>query len=57
MPLKYVFWVIFIVAFLFSVGLRGGYFGGGYAMGGTLVEYALIGILGWATFGPAVQKV
>jgi hypothetical protein len=56
MPLRILFWVIFVVAILFFGWL--GYSAGPYSphlLGGSVVTMVLIGILGWKVFGPAVQ--
>jgi hypothetical protein len=47
------FWLIFLIAILFggwySYGMGLGYFGG------SLIVFVLIGIIGWAQFGPPIR--
>ncbi len=54
MPKGMLFWVIYVLCVIF-----GGWFGytgfGYYGLGCSLVVFVLIGILGWANFGPPVQ--
>lgn len=46
------FWIIFILALLFGLWAH---WGSWYVMGGSLIEYVLIGLLGWHCFGAPVQ--
>ncbi len=57
MPLGILFWVIYVVAIVFSVW-------GAYApndpawfkrAGGGFILWVLVGILGWHVFGPVVR--
>ena len=50
------FWMIYIIAFIFSIWRdwpadRNGAFG----LGGRIIEFILFGLLGWAVFGDAVR--
>ena len=49
------FWVVFIVALIFTFGVRSGYIGGSYLMGGDVIFYVLVGLLGWQVYGPAIK--
>lgn len=57
MPLGILFWVLYVVAIIFGIWVS-------YEpnqpvwfrrAGSYLIVWILIGILGWATFGPAVR--
>ncbi len=50
------FWVIFGVALLFSFGMRAGYLGPQYIMGGDIIFFVLVGLLGWQVYGPAIKS-
>ncbi len=54
MSINLVFWVLYLIALVFS-----GYLGRtnwqGWA-GGSLLYFVLIGLLGWAVFGPAIHR-
>ncbi len=58
MPIGLLFWVIYIIALLFS--LWGNYTPGQpfsiRPFGSYLVSWILIGILGWEVFGAAVRR-
>jgi len=58
LPAGILFWVIFVVALLFS-----GYAGWSSpaenrwrSVGMTLVIFILLGLLGWHSFGPVIQQ-
>ena len=53
MTKELLFWVIYIIALVFS--LYQGRANWPAWAGGSLVQFILIGILGWAVFGPAVK--
>lgn len=54
MSLQLLFWVLYIVALVFSAYTnRAGW--PGWA-GGGLLYFVLIGILGWQVFGAAIHK-
>lgn len=46
------FWLIYIFCFLFAGWYAWGY--GPVPLGGSLVVFVLIGLLGWRLFGPPV---
>jgi hypothetical protein len=57
MPLNILFWVIYILALIVSWW---GYYepaqpNWGRRFGGAIAFWALVGILGWRVFGPAVR--
>lgn len=57
MPIGVLFWVLMILWLLFGLywnrnDLRGGHYG---VMGGNLVLFLLLGLLGWKVFGPVLQ--
>ena len=57
MPIGILFWVLMILWFLFGLywnrgDLRGGNYG---VVGGNLVLFVLLGLLGWKVFGPPLQ--
>ncbi len=57
MPLSILFWVIYLVALVFSFW---GYYEPGNPLwarraGGGFVLWVLVGILGWHAFGPAIR--
>jgi hypothetical protein len=59
MGIALLFWLIYIIALLLS--LLGGWqtapVGNGryYVVGGSLLFFVLVGLLGWHVFGPAVH--
>lgn len=53
MSKELLFWVVFVIAFVFSAW-SGSPNWRGWA-GGSLVFFVLIGLLGWATFGPLLK--
>lgn len=60
MPLKYVFWVLMILWFVFGLiawwpsGVGGAWL---YApLGGHILIFALFAILGWRVFGPVIES-
>ena len=56
MPLSILFWVIYIVALVFSIWASyDGQPNWPRRAGGSFVLWLLIGILGWSVFGPAVK--
>lgn len=53
MGIGLLFWIVYLIAVIFSGwSLRAG---GPLAWGGSLVLYVLLGLLGWASFGPPVH--
>jgi hypothetical protein len=55
MTRQFWFWVIFVIGLLFSLGMRSGFLGGQYVMGGDLLFFLLVGLLGWQVYGPAIK--
>jgi hypothetical protein len=58
MPLSILFWVIYVVAILFSFWA---YYTPGQPFqlrpfGSQLVLWILVGVLGWEVFGPVVRR-
>lgn len=53
MPAGIWFWVIYVLCFLFGGWLGYTHFGY-YGIGGSLVIFVLIGLLGFKVFGPPV---
>jgi hypothetical protein len=54
MTLGLLFWVLFIIAAVFSLYQNRAAFPAW--AGGSLLYFVLIGLLGWATFGAAVHR-
>ncbi len=54
MNLSLLFWVLYIVAIVFGLYTNRANFPAW--AGGSLLNFVLIGILGWAVFGAAVHK-
>lgn len=55
MSIALLFWVIMIIWLLF--GLWSNYPTGGVkGFGGTLIEWIVIALLGWAVFGAAIHR-
>ncbi len=56
MPKGMLFWMLYIICLVFSMYC---YWpnepSGRWSLGGSLVTFILIGILGWAVFGPPIQ--
>lgn len=57
MPIGILFWVLMILWFLFGLywnrgDLRGGNYG---VVGGNVLLFILLGLLGWRVFGPVLQ--
>ena len=55
MPLQFVFWILYLIALIF------GFWPTGEAvsrvrLGGNLMLFVLIGVLGWQVFGPVVHR-
>jgi hypothetical protein len=57
MPKGLLFWIIYVVCLvLWLVADFGGVFGGyGHLAGGGVVDFILIGLLGWGVFGAPIQ--
>jgi hypothetical protein len=55
MPISILFWVIYIVALVFSVWGNYGQPDWGRRAGGYFVLWVLVGILGWRVFGSAIK--
>ena len=57
MPIGVLFWTIMIFWFLFGLYWnRADIQGGNYGMlGGNLLLFVLLGLLGWKVFGPVLQ--
>jgi len=57
MPIGILFWVLYVICLVF--GIWSGYVPGQpytyRSWGGSLVVFILLGILGWAVFGPVVK--
>jgi len=58
MPIGIMFWVIMIVWLVFGfwqngTELRAGRYG---PIGGSLLTFVLLALLGWAVFGPALHR-
>lgn len=51
MPISILFWVLFILAVIAGFGFIGGF----PTWGSNALLFILIGLLGWKTFGPALQ--
>jgi hypothetical protein len=60
MDLQLLFWVLYIITLILSCWM--GWPDGAPTratmrpLGGALIVYILIGILGWAVFGPAIHR-
>ena len=54
MSLALLFWVLYIIAIVFSLYTNRANWPGW--AGGSLVQFVLIGILGWAVFGAAIHR-
>jgi len=54
MSLSILFWVLYVVALVFGAYSNRANFPGWF--GGSLVQFILIGVLGWAVFGAAVRR-
>lgn len=57
MPLGILFWVVYVMAFVFSLWSN---YDANQPLwfkraGGSLILWVLVGMLGWATFGPVVR--
>ena len=57
MPIGVLFWVLMILWLLFGLywnrdDLRGGKYG---LVGGNILLFILLGLLGWKVFGPVLQ--
>ncbi len=52
MPKGLAFWIIFLIAFVFSVWIGWPWTFGALPI---LVLFLLIGLLGWGVFGPPIQ--
>jgi hypothetical protein len=51
-----IFWVIMIILAILAVASYWGHSGGPYwGMGMTVVQYVLLGLLGWQVFGAAIK--
>jgi Na+/proline symporter len=57
MPIGVLFWVLMIIWLLFGLYWhRGDYTRGNYGLvGGNLMLFVLLAILGWRVFGPILQ--
>jgi hypothetical protein len=56
MPLSFIFWLIYLLALIFSVWGYYPFTSTNYRpFGGSLLLFILIGILGWRVFGFAIQ--
>ncbi len=55
MPLKLIFWILMLIDLFFGVIPAFQRDGAHWAFGGSLLEFVLFFILGWKSFGPAVE--
>jgi hypothetical protein len=55
MSIALLFWVLYILAIVFSAYTTGRTNWPGWA-GGSLLYFVLIGLLGWAVFGAAIHR-
>lgn len=46
------FWIIFVICLLFGVYFT---YTNVHALGGGIVVFVLLGLLGWKVFGPPIQ--
>lgn len=53
MSLALLFWILYIIALVFSLYQNRAAFPAW--AGGSLVQFILIGVLGWAVFGAAIK--
>ena len=53
MKLGFIFWMVMVIWIIFGLWLSGG---DRYAIGGSVMEFALFFLLGWKVFGFIVQE-
>jgi hypothetical protein len=58
MPKGLLFWIIYVVCLVIWLAVDFGGIGGpyvGHLAGGSVIEFILIGLLGWGVFGAPIQ--
>lgn len=55
MTLGLAFWILMLIWLVFGLAWHGGYVGTYGPMGGTLLLFCLLALLGWHSFGPPLH--
>lgn len=53
MPMGILFWILMILWFIFGIGVLNVAWA---PIGGTIILFILLGLLGWKVFGPVLRQ-